>query len=99
MFSDKWDDAYIEEFDSDDIKAIPDSTCEWVVEFTRQKHDLHSIKQNEEEHLFRNMCYYSKFDKRYIVHVNAKDEDHAVKIARDELTRYLAQEILEEGNK
>lgn len=98
LFSDMWDIAGIEEFDSDDIKAIPDDTCEWVVEFTHHNHELYSIEQNKEKHIFHNNCYYNEFYKRYVVHVNAKDEDHAVKIARDEFTRYLAQELLEEGN-
>ncbi len=104
-YSDKWDEAYIEEYDTDDYK----------IEVSDIHKHMYCIKFNENHEIWysnevspRNLTHgeiedcrlYLKyadgsrkcFNYSVIVYVEAEDEEHAKKIAKDIYMKWLAEQ-------
>lgn len=90
FFSDEYDTAEIEEYDSDEIKLIPDGSIEWGVHISSIDHSVIDIETFNKPRL-NNYIYYNTAKNLYSIYINACDEAHAIKVATDELAKYLAE--------
>lgn len=93
IYSDKWDEAYIEEFDSDDILKIPDAIKKYCVSFSKTTGIVLNVYESSNEILPINSSplIHQFLNSHYIVEVNAIDKDHALKIASDAFAKYMAE--------
>lgn len=104
-YSDKWDTAYIEEYDTDDYKMEADDIYKhmYSVKFDKN-HEIYSfneisprnVRHGEVEDCSLWFKYADGsrkcFNYSVIVYVDAEDEDHAKKIAKDIYMKWLAEQ-------
>lgn len=91
-YSDNWDEACIEEFDTDDYKIEVGSDYKpmWLVEFSgAQIIRCYTVAHENYKH---GKIYRNKWDGRVRTFVEAKDEEHAKKIAKDMYIKWLAEQ-------
>jgi hypothetical protein len=91
-YSDKWDEACIEEYDTDNYKIEVDEDYKlmWVVEFySNEIRRCYTIARKNFKH---GAVRKHSFDNGITVFVEAKDEDHAKKIAKDIYMKWLAEQ-------
>lgn len=94
-YSNEWYEAYIEEYDTDDysIEVGADYTPMWNVEFNDNSNEIHrcyTIAHEGHEHgqIYKHNAYWIYTT----VFVEAKDEEHAKKIAKDIYMKWLAEQ-------
>lgn len=86
-FSDSWDEAMIEEYDTEEYEPIGIPCWEVVMTSTDLKvKPLKGLVSASE-------VSYSKRAKKYFVYVKAKDEDHAKKIGLDKIMKFKAGQL------
>lgn len=105
-YSDKWDEAYIEEYDTDDykIEASDINKHKYKVVFN-ESHEIHTCneinysyggKHGEIDDCRLWFKYADGSRKCYsyivVIYVDAYDEDHAKKIAKDIYMKWLAEQ-------
>lgn len=91
-YSDRWEEAQIEEYDTDryKIEVSDDYKPVWKVEFCRN--EMRGCYAFTGENVKHGTVYNTGlFDTTY-VYVNAKDEEHAKKIAKDIYMKWLAEQ-------
>lgn len=95
-FSDKWDDAEIEEYDTDVFEPLSNGLSAYRVIFY-EKGETSVFK---ETYGFRKDFKPNKFERvwmgGYRVYVWAVDEDHALKIASDKFAEYKYRKAMKE---
>lgn len=93
-FSDEYEEARIEEYDTDDYKPIHEGKTQYCVYFTN----------DGKAHCYKPYCVYEKANNRiikerngvYRIYLWAVDEDHALKIAADKLAEYKYRKAMKE---
>lgn len=91
-YSDDWDEACIEEYDTDDYKIEVGEGYKpmWAVEFySNEINRCYTIACKNYKH--GSACKHS-FDNGITVFVEAKDEEHARKIAKDMYMKMLSEQ-------
>lgn len=98
-YSDKWDEAFIEEYDTDNswIEVSDDYKPIWNVEFRCRDNKIvrcYKISHDNIRHgeIFEVHWYNNKRCDELKVFVEAKDEEHAEKIATDRYMKWLAEQ-------
>lgn len=94
-YSDEWYEAYIDEYDTDDykIEVGADYTPMWNVEFNDNINEIHRCYTIAHEGREHGQIYkYNVYQIYTTVFVEAKDEDHAKKIAKDIYMKWLAEQ-------
>lgn len=91
-YSDEWDEACIEEYDTDryKIEVSSDFKPMWYLEFSGSRIcRCYTITHDNHKH---GSLYRERWSGRVQVFVEAKDEDHAKKIATDIYMKWLAKQ-------
>lgn len=93
-YSDKWDEACIEEYDTDDykIEVSNDYKPIWNVEFWSHNNEITRCYKVSHNNVKHGEIDVSKWLNETHVFVEAKDEEHAKKIATDIYMKWLAEQ-------
>ena len=91
-FSDSWEQANVEEYDTEEFEPIEALSWEVSVYGKRSPKEGCYISQIKNRFVSNNweVNYFKRIDK-YRVYVRAKDEEHAKKIAFDRIAQYKAE--------
>lgn len=90
-YSDEWEEACIEEYDTDryKIEMSDDYKPMWRVEFRRN--EMCGCYAFTGENVKHGTVYNTGWGSVIYVYINAKDEEHAKKIAKDIYMKWLAE--------
>lgn len=93
-YSDKWDEAFIEEYDTDNswLEVSDDYKPIWNVEFWRHNNEITRCYKISHDNVRHGEICASKWLNETHVFVEAKDEEHAKKIATDIYMKWLAEQ-------
>ncbi len=93
-YSDKSDEAYIEEFDTDDYKIEVSENYKpmWNVEFWTHNNAITRCYKISHDNLRHGEIYANKWCYEVKVFVEAEDKEHAKKIATDIYMKWLAKQ-------
>lgn len=91
-YSDEWEEACIEEYDTDryKIEVSDDYKPMWRVEFRRN--EMCGCYAFTGENVKHGTVYNAGWGSVIFVYINAKDEEHAKKIAKDIYMKWLAEQ-------
>lgn len=91
-YSDRWEEACIEEYDTEryKIEVSEDYKPMWKVEFCRN--EIRGCYAFTGENVKHGTVYNVGWCGMTYVYVNAKDEEHAKKIAKDIYMKWLAEQ-------
>ncbi len=91
-YSDEWEEACIEEYDTDryKIEVSNDYKPMWRVEFRRN--EMCGCYAFTGENVKHGTVYNAGWGSVIFVYINAKDEEHAKKIAKDIYMKWLAEQ-------
>lgn len=93
-YSDKWDEACIEEYDTDNswLEVSSDYKPIWNVEFSRRDNEITRCYKISHDNVRHGEVYASQWCYEVKVFVEAEDEEHAKKIATDIYMKWLAEQ-------
>ena len=100
IMSDRYDDAEIETYESDEyVDLIDRGFCAYLVDFVDGIYTISHVSKVDDhesiEYIAWNRITPRMNKKEYYVYVRAKDEEHAKKIAQDLMAEYKYRKLVE----
>lgn len=92
LYSDRYDKAEIEEYDTNDILTIEDGVSRWDATYDPDTKTICLISKFDGEPLLHGTDIWKTISGKYSILVNARNREHALKVASDAIAKYMAEQ-------
>lgn len=89
LFSNRYEDADIEEYDTDEVQTLVNGGARYAVQFNKNG-NVSDIREDIDDYVG---CCYLRHSGEFVVTVDAYTEEAAIKIAAEKRAQYLAEKL------